>query len=813
MKRLSIIALAGMLLLVILLAGCGNREAGKGTGAAASGKSGGKLFIYNWTYYIPEDVIRDFEKEYGATVVYDVFASNEEMYAKLKAGGSGYDVVFPSGDYVSIMIAEGMAVELDLSRIPNFQHIDEGVREKITFDPGNRYSVPYMMGAAGIAVNTRLVPEYEKSWNIFARKDLADRMTMLDDMREVLGAALMYLGYSVNSVDPAELEQAKKVVLTWRDQILKFDAESFAKGFASEEFFVVQGYAENVFLEYDEAKRGEVDYFIPREGGPMYMDSMMILKGARNEKLAYSFIDFIHRPEIYARIADYLMLPSINRAARSLSNGEAELYPGGSLELRVQGGSRGASRALQPDLAGNPRRFLTSAAESETGGAAHLPYRPARRFPGSGPPGERIDVLRKTAYALFMCPKSSGPGEGRRDEENLPEGLREMRQLLREGLGEGKWLRKLDRGIGRAVRRRSFREWQGKGYSDRFDLAEYRELLAERVDRLSGSFRSHVSTWLAVNGFLFVINMLTSPGYPWFLYPLGGWGIGIASHAARLKAKQRELRDLDRYRIPDRAGFSLLRQLQKLRERYLTHLVSNTAVAGFLATINLINPGFPWALIPISALGIGVVTHRSHYRAKMRVLEARLRGAGLSPGGTAPGTAASDGLFAEAERQKQAIEAQLHELERENLPLGRETLPVLEQYLDRIRELSRAEDEISGLLAAIPRTELERDFEEFPEKAGRAGSERMAQEYRRSAEEISGRLGSIRELEDRHELIRLRLRSAVGSLSRIRIDLARMKTISGAEEGSLKLLREQSEELSRYLNDLQGGYDGLDGEL
>jgi spermidine/putrescine transport system substrate-binding protein len=309
-----------VLVLGVLLAACGGDKAKESASAQAPAVvKGGKLFIYNWTYYIPDEVVQAFEKEYGASVVYDVFASNEEMFAKLKAGGSGYDITFPSGDYVSIMISEGMLEKIDKTKVPNFSHIDGDALSKIAFDKGSEYSVPYMMGAAGIAVNKKAVGNFDKSWNIFGRKDLKSRMTMLDDMREVLGAALKSLGYSVNSRNPDELQKAKKVVQAWRDTIMKFDAESFAKGFAAEEFFVVQGYAENVFLELDESKKGDVAFFIPLEGGPMYMDSMVILKDSKNKDLAYKFIDFIHRPEIYAQVADYLMLPSINVKARELT--------------------------------------------------------------------------------------------------------------------------------------------------------------------------------------------------------------------------------------------------------------------------------------------------------------------------------------------------------------------------------------------------------------------------------------------------------------------------------------------------------------
>jgi spermidine/putrescine transport system substrate-binding protein len=283
-----------------------------------AGGSKEKLYLYNWTYYIPEDVIKDFQKETKIQVIVDAYASNEEMYSKLVAGGAGYDLVVPSGDYVSIMIAEGLIQPLDLSKVPNFKNFDPAALSRITFDKGNRYSVPYMMGAAGVSVNTTKVANFDLSWSIFERADLKGRMTMLDDIREVLGAALKYLGYSVNETNPARLEEARQVVERWKPNLVKFDAEAFGKGFAAGEFWVVQGYAENVFLEYEESRHGEVKFFFPKEGMPMYMDSFCILKGAKNVDNAYAFINYILRPDIAARIADYLMMPSPNVPARAL---------------------------------------------------------------------------------------------------------------------------------------------------------------------------------------------------------------------------------------------------------------------------------------------------------------------------------------------------------------------------------------------------------------------------------------------------------------------------------------------------------------
>ncbi|MBN1758695.1 MAG: extracellular solute-binding protein [Chitinispirillaceae bacterium] len=277
-----------------------------------------KLFIYNWTYYIPDEVIKEFEQRFGASVVYDMYASNEEMFAKLKAGGGGYDIVFPSGDYVSIMIRENMLQPIDRSKIPNFAHLDSGILAKIRFDEGCRYSVPYMVGAAGVSVNRTKVSDYTHSWNIFNRTDLRGRMTLLDDMREVLGAALLTLGYSVNTTDETELQKAKDIVLGWKENIVKFDAEAFGKGFAAGEFQVVHGYAENVFLELDSQQTADADFFIPEEGSCAYMDNMVLLKGAKHPELAYAFMNFIHEPAVYSRIVDYLKLPSINTAAEKV---------------------------------------------------------------------------------------------------------------------------------------------------------------------------------------------------------------------------------------------------------------------------------------------------------------------------------------------------------------------------------------------------------------------------------------------------------------------------------------------------------------
>ena len=289
-----------------------------------------KLYIYNWTYYTPDSVIEKFEEEYNVRVIYDEFASNEDMYAKLSSSRgkrASYDVVFPSKDYVPIMIRQEMLEKIDKSKLSNLVNIDPEVLKIISYDPQMEYSVPYFYGAAGIIVNTSRVSVFEKSWSVFGREDLKGRMTMLDDLREVIGGALSYLGYSVNSSNPLQITEARNLINnSWKPNLVKFDAEAFGKGYANGEFWVVQGYPEVVFLEIAEAGheqlRRDTVFFIPEEGGPAYLDSMVIPEGARNVELAHTFIDFIHRPEIYAEFCDSFGFPAtVNVPARQFTKG------------------------------------------------------------------------------------------------------------------------------------------------------------------------------------------------------------------------------------------------------------------------------------------------------------------------------------------------------------------------------------------------------------------------------------------------------------------------------------------------------------
>ena len=282
------------------------------------------LKLYSWTYYTPTDVVAEFEKEFDCKVVVTEYDSNETMFNKLINGGAkSFDIVVPSQDYVSIMLQKKMLQPIHQSKFTNRDKINPKLLEKISYDPKMTYAVPYYFGAAGICVNKKKVPNssYERSWNIFADPTFKGHASMMDDYREVMGDALSYKGYSVCTTNDNELDEITEMIRTkWIPNIVKFDAEGFGKDFARGDLWLCQGYAECVYGEVPEERQEEmIDFFIPPEGGPMYVDSMVILKNARHYDLAMKFINFIHRPEEYVKFLDEFRFPGfVNPAAETL---------------------------------------------------------------------------------------------------------------------------------------------------------------------------------------------------------------------------------------------------------------------------------------------------------------------------------------------------------------------------------------------------------------------------------------------------------------------------------------------------------------
>jgi len=258
-----------------------------------------------------------------------ILATNREglLGSLLSMFSRRYDIVFPSEDYAAILISQGLLEPLNHNLLPNLRNIDPYVLSKALYDPNMNYVVPYYWGAAGIAVNTARVPNFDRSWSIFSRSDLAGRMTMLDDMRETMGAALVSLGFSPNTWNQNEVQLAANHINNrWKPNLATFDGMAYALGYARGDFWVINGYAEDLFWEIidDEELMRDTVFFIPEDGGTAFIDNMVILRGSRNVELAHQFINFIHRPDVYALFVDEFGLPStVNIPARNYKTGDS----------------------------------------------------------------------------------------------------------------------------------------------------------------------------------------------------------------------------------------------------------------------------------------------------------------------------------------------------------------------------------------------------------------------------------------------------------------------------------------------------------
>ena len=257
------------------------------------------LNVYSWSDYIDEGLVSDFEKQNNCKVIIDTFDSNEFMYSKLKAGAKGYDVIVPTSYMAKLMFEQKLIEPLDLSKIPNAQKIDKLYLKNLAFDKTMKYSVPYMLGYTCIAYNKGKLGKIDNSWNVFSREDLKGRMTLLDDMRETIGAGLFFTGNKINCVDPAALQKAKEQILKWKKNLAKFDNEVYKIGITSGEFLVVQGYSGDILQAISEAK--DLDMMIPREGVSISCDDLVIPVTAQHKDLAYKFINFVCDPKNAAR--------------------------------------------------------------------------------------------------------------------------------------------------------------------------------------------------------------------------------------------------------------------------------------------------------------------------------------------------------------------------------------------------------------------------------------------------------------------------------------------------------------------------------
>ncbi len=286
---------------------------GSTTPTADKPLAGTTLKVFNWGEYIDEDVISMFEEETGITVVYDTFETNEDMYTKIKASGdNSYDVCFPSDYMIKRMIDEDMLAEIDFSNVPNYKYIDQKYLKQV-FDPEDKFSVPYMWGTVGLVVNTDLVAEKIDSWQVLWDPKYEKQILGLDSERDAVGLTLKALGYSLNSRDEAELEEAKQALIKQKPNILAYVGDQVKDKMINEEAAIAMLWSgDGIALKMEDPK---FEYVIPKEGSNFWIDSVVILKNTQNKAGAEAFINFLCRPDIALKNVEYICYATPNTAA------------------------------------------------------------------------------------------------------------------------------------------------------------------------------------------------------------------------------------------------------------------------------------------------------------------------------------------------------------------------------------------------------------------------------------------------------------------------------------------------------------------
>jgi putrescine transport system substrate-binding protein len=310
---------------------------------ASAAKAEGVVHVYNWSDYIDESVLEDFTKETGIKVVYDVFDSNEILETKLLAGGSGYDVVVPTGPFLARQIQAGVFQKLDKSKLPNLSNMWPDIMERLAkYDPGNEYAVNYMWGTTGIGYNVAKVKaalgdDFKvDSWDAIFKPENAEKLkscgiNILDASDETFAISMNYIGKDPDSKDSADLEAGGDVYMKIRPSVKTFNSSSYIDDLANGDICVTIGWSGDILqakARAEEAKNGvEINYVIPKEGTYMWFDNLAIPADAKNVAEAHAFINYMMKPEVIAKASNYVQYANGNLASQAMLDEEVFKNP------------------------------------------------------------------------------------------------------------------------------------------------------------------------------------------------------------------------------------------------------------------------------------------------------------------------------------------------------------------------------------------------------------------------------------------------------------------------------------------------------
>ena len=292
------------------------------TACGGSGGENGEVYVYNWGEYIDPEAITMFEEETGIKVIYDEYETNEIMYPKVETGASSYDIVCPSDYMIQKMIDNDLLAEINFDNIPNAkanigaQYFEQSKE----FDPENKYSIPYCWGTVGILYNKTMVSEPIDSWSVLWDEQYADNILMQDSVRDAFMVALKLNGYSMNSLNEAELQTAKETLIAQKPLVQAYVIDQVRDKMIGGEAAIGVIYSGEAI--YTQRENPDLEYVIPKEGTNVWIDSWVILKDAPNKENAEAFINFMCRDDIALMNFEYITYSTPNDAARELIEDE-----------------------------------------------------------------------------------------------------------------------------------------------------------------------------------------------------------------------------------------------------------------------------------------------------------------------------------------------------------------------------------------------------------------------------------------------------------------------------------------------------------
>lgn len=293
---------SAILFISILILGCGKEE-----------KNGKQLNLYIWSAYISEDTLKRFEKDTGIKVRFDTYDSNEALLEKMMSGVSDYDVIVPSDYMVRVLSHQNLLEKLDLTRLPNRKNLSRMFQD-LPYNPKGECAVPFLWGTTGIGYNKTKVTDPVDTWAILWNQKYQDRILMLDDSRECFGAALKWKGHSINTTDPALLQEAQGLLIQQKPLVKTYSSSNFDEILLSGDVWMAQGWSGQLAKAADQNK--DLAYTIPREGSTIWVDNLAIPAASLHKDVAYTFINFILDPHNAAEITDFSGYASTNEAAK-----------------------------------------------------------------------------------------------------------------------------------------------------------------------------------------------------------------------------------------------------------------------------------------------------------------------------------------------------------------------------------------------------------------------------------------------------------------------------------------------------------------